>query len=467
MARWIVRFGFAMVLLLLPAMARGDDLPRYALKPGMILNYEEQAAKRSADGDSEYAWRSRAWVVGRDNTAAARVVVRQVLTKERKGEENADGDEIMTNFARFDVQPNGAIRFSPSRDSYVDPSAFFPRLPDDAKEEAEGWRSRDERDDATAAYRRVDNGEEEAAFVFEADQSSFREKIYEGRQHHVFHFDRDQGLIVRAEIARSFGAHMKSESNGTLELKAVATMAPAELETFRDEMDRYFDADEACREAWRKIVKAGDGAGAIVDEARTILTDARAGVTLPEPAAALDRLLKNLDGSAKSQVEDAKRFAEIFGKPAPGWGAVESPKDQAAAETEVNDLNGRPHSLAQYRGQVLVLDFWYRGCGWCMRAMPQVKKLADHYRDKPVAVFGMNNDHDEKDARFVVEAMKLEYPVIRSTSLAQRYGVFQFGFPTLIIVDQEGRVADIHVGYSPQLFERVSETIDRLLKSTE
>ena len=112
---------------------------------------------------------------------------------------------------------------------------------------------------------------------------------------------------------------------------------------------------------------------------------------------------------------------------------------------------------------MLVLDFWYRGCGWCMRAMPQVKEVARHYRGRPVAVFGMNNDRKEEDARFVVEKMALEYPVLRSEELPARYGVT--GFPTLVVIDREGKIADVHIGYSDHLFEDVTATVDRLLGS--
>ena len=56
---------------------------------------------------------------------------------------------------------------------------------------------------------------------------------------------------------------------------------------------------------------------------------------------------------------------------------------------------------------------------------------------------------------------QLEYPVLRSQELPGKYGVS--GFPTLIIIDQQGKVADIHVGYSDHLFEDVTATVDRLL----
>ena len=178
-----------------------------------------------------------------------------------------------------------------------------------------------------------------------------------------------------------------------------------------------------------------------------MLADARAKVTVPEAIAAIDDQLKNHNQFVKHQVDEAKRFAKLIGHPAPTW--------------EVKDLDGKTHTLDQYRGKVLVLDFWYRGCGWCMRAMPQVKEVAKHYRGRPVAVFGMNNDRKEEDAKFVVEKMALDYPVLRSEELPAKYGVN--GFPTLIVIDQQGKIADVHIGYSDHLFEDVTATVDRLL----
>jgi hypothetical protein len=97
-----------------------------------------------------------------------------------------------------------------------------------------------------------------------------------------------------------------------------------------------------------------------INQAHTILAEARAKVTIAEPIAALDQDLKNHDNHSKHKIDGAKRFAAVIGHPAPAW--------------EIKDLDGRTHTLEQYRGKVLVLDFWYRGCGWCMRAMPQVKR---------------------------------------------------------------------------------------------
>ena len=57
--------------------------------------------------------------------------------------------------------------------------------------------------------------------------------------------------------------------------------------------------------------------------------------------------------------------------------------------------------------------------------------------------------------------MALKYPTLKAEGLPQRFGVQ--GFPTLIVIDQQGKVHDIHVGYSPTLREEVGKQIQALL----
>jgi peroxiredoxin len=145
--------------------------------------------------------------------------------------------------------------------------------------------------------------------------------------------------------------------------------------------------------------------------------------------------------------DSAKRRAEVLGKPAYAW--------------DLKDLEGKTHTLADYRGKVVVLDFWYRGCGWCIKAMPQLNALVGQFEGRPVAVLGMNTDQVKEDAQFVIDAMGLKYETLRADGIPEKYGVQ--GFPTLIIIDPEGVVRDVHVGYSATLQDEVARTIEGLL----
>lgn len=436
-----------LTLLAAAGASRAGEVPRYGLKSGQVLTFEENQAFKGRNEDGHYRWTRRLWVVGRNAEGSWRVVVREGMKDVARGKTLAGDPHETVEYARFDVFPDGKVPPCPTLGSGVDPSHLFPRLPSDEKEASVGWTVSDDREGTTVRYEPLAGKTLDAGFDFVANQVSFMERIYEGKDRRTFHFDRKRGLVVRAEIERAYGAHMQGKGTGTLELTSIEELEPTKLAAFREEMDRYFDAQQAYRALFRKAETSGNEAGALLEKARTILADTRAKVTLPEPVAAIDQMVKNFDQSSKYQLEGAKRFAKVIGHSAPDW--------------EVKDLDGRTHTLKQYRGKVLVLDFWYRGCGWCMRAMPQVKQIARHYAGRPVAVFGMNNDRKEDDARLVVREMQLDYPVLRSDDLPGKYGVS--GFPTLVIIDQNSKVADVHVGYSPQLYEEVTAAVDRLL----
>lgn len=110
-----------------------------------------------------------------------------------------------------------------------------------------------------------------------------------------------------------------------------------------------------------------------------------------------------------------------------------------------------------------MLDWWYKGCPWCILAMPELTEVAQRYSDRPVAVLGMNVDKDPNDARFAVEKVKPGYPsLLAGRNLAKKYNVA--GYPTLFIVDKKGRVADVHFGYSKHMAADLSKKLDALLR---
>jgi thiol-disulfide isomerase/thioredoxin len=427
---------------------RAGEVPKYAPKPGQVLTYEENQTFKGSGENSAYRTTWRIWVVGKNDDGSLRMVVREAIKMlDEKG--GVANDAMPPTFARIDLNPDGTVPRTPLLGTRFDPSHLFPRLPGNEKEAAAGWQAHDERDDATTRYEPVDSkaNSDGSTVDFVADQSGYMEKIYEGKDRRTFHFDRSKGLVVRAEIERAFGSHLNSKVTGTLELQSIEELETGKLATFRDDMNRALEAHAEYRDIYRSVPTSGGEAATLLNKSRAVLADARAKVTIPEAIALIDDQLTQHNRFVKNQADEAKRFANLIGHPAPTW--------------EVKDLEGKTHTLEQYRGKVLVLDFWYRGCGWCMRAMPQVKEVAKQYRGKPVAVFGMNNDRKEEDAKFVVEKMALEYPVLRSDELPAKYGVN--GFPTLIVIDQQGKIADVHIGYSDHLFEDVKATVDRLL----
>ena len=214
------------------------------------------------------------------------------------------------------------------------------------------------------------------------------------------------------------------------------------------EADGHFAAQQDYAARFAEASKAPGEAQPLLAAATEALRVARGRTTMPIFAKALDAQIKQQDRNTHYFADQAEARRKVIG--------------QVAADWELEDLAGVRHTMHGYRGRVVVLDFWYRGCGWCIRAMPQMKQIADDFRDQPVVVLGMNKDQDVKDARFVADTMGLNYPtLVGAMAEPEKYHVQ--GFPTLVVVDPQGKIAEFHVGYSLNLRAEVGAAIRRLL----
>jgi thiol-disulfide isomerase/thioredoxin len=218
-------------------------------------------------------------------------------------------------------------------------------------------------------------------------------------------------------------------------------------------MNDAFSTYQAAQKDMWKLFKEGMSPQEIdvmVAKQKEILQKARAQITLPEFQALIDTGIAELQESLKYEKEEAQHRQDLFHAPAANW--------------KTTDLQGNPHALADYKGKIVVLDFWYRGCGWCMLAMPLVKAAAEHFAGKPVVFLAMTTDDPKsKDADFVVKNMGLTYPTLYAGDIAKDYKIS--GFPTLLILDQNGVVKDIDEGYSSNLRDKIEQKVDELLKA--
>ncbi len=126
-----------------------------------------------------------------------------------------------------------------------------------------------------------------------------------------------------------------------------------------------------------------------------------------------------------------------------------------APDFSATDAAGQPVKLSDYRGKVVILDFWATWCGPCMASMPHTQEVSAHYKDQGVVVFA--NCTSDTRAKFEqwVKVNQEKYPDIlwnhdpaeRGPTRASRakYGVE--GIPCQFIIDREGKVVDIVVGY--------------------
>jgi cytochrome c biogenesis protein CcmG/thiol:disulfide interchange protein DsbE len=138
-----------------------------------------------------------------------------------------------------------------------------------------------------------------------------------------------------------------------------------------------------------------------------------------------------------------------------------------APDFSLNDLAGKTVTLKQYRGSIVVLDFWATWCPPCRAAIPELVAMQKKYKDKKFVVLGISMDDPHKVTneylRAFSEKLKINYPVLRFDLkvLANYFGTEMPALPTLFIIDRNGLVRDKQVGFDADFFRGA---VERLLQ---
>jgi peroxiredoxin len=119
---------------------------------------------------------------------------------------------------------------------------------------------------------------------------------------------------------------------------------------------------------------------------------------------------------------------------------------KTAPDFTLNNSNGAPIKLADYRGQVLLLDFWATWCTGCKVEIPWFMEFQAKYADQGFSALGVAlDDEGWKLVRPYVESHPFNYPVVvGDADFAKVYGVTSL--PVTLLIDRNGKIADTHVG---------------------
>jgi thiol-disulfide isomerase/thioredoxin len=126
----------------------------------------------------------------------------------------------------------------------------------------------------------------------------------------------------------------------------------------------------------------------------------------------------------------------------------------AAPDFKLDDLDGKPLTLADSHGKVILLNFWATWCGPCREEIPDLIELQRKYKDR-LQIIGISVDDDDAGAvKKVVDATGINYPVaMASAEVRMAYGGIG-ALPTSFVLDSEGRVVQKHEGLrDPMLYE--------------
>ena len=135
----------------------------------------------------------------------------------------------------------------------------------------------------------------------------------------------------------------------------------------------------------------------------------------------------------------------------------------AAPDFTLPKIGGGTVTLSALRGQVVVMEFWATWCGPCRMSTPSVEAVYRTLKGRGVTALLINvGEKEEEITRWAGTRFTAAILMDQDQDVARRYGVQ--GIPTLLVIDQEGRIIHRHSGYSGGLEQHLSQALEALLQ---
>lgn len=137
-------------------------------------------------------------------------------------------------------------------------------------------------------------------------------------------------------------------------------------------------------------------------------------------------------------------------------------ENKAIREFHFTDLNNKTWDLSKLKGKVIVMNFWFIACDPCRREMPKLNELSAANRKNEVVFLALSPD-DKKAIGAFLEKRKFDYNIVPS-SLDYISSLNINSFPTHLVIDKQGIIREVFIGYRADIKEELQAKIDELVK---
>lgn len=136
-----------------------------------------------------------------------------------------------------------------------------------------------------------------------------------------------------------------------------------------------------------------------------------------------------------------------------------TPMDSPAPGFDLVDIQGERHRLADYRGRVVIVNFWATWCPPCIAELPSMQRAWEQLRPEGILLLGINVGEDRKTIEAFDQKHPVDFPLLVDADSTASDDWPIRGMPTTFVVDGQGRVAYVAIGArewdSPVLLDAV------------
>jgi peroxiredoxin len=127
-------------------------------------------------------------------------------------------------------------------------------------------------------------------------------------------------------------------------------------------------------------------------------------------------------------------------------------------------LNGESATLSQYKGQVVMLNFWATWCGPCQQEMPLLDQMYKKYKPAGFTLIGVNVDKDAPPVKQLLDRKPVGFPVLLdpASQVSKSYHVDEM--PSTVLIDRKGNIRYLHRGYKPGDENEYQDRIRQLIR---
>lgn len=227
------------------------------------------------------------------------------------------------------------------------------------------------------------------------------------------------------------------------------------------------DAEKGCREMLIDLYRSSGKANKALTVAENAIIE---GASTAGILSSFRELLR-ADGNDDEQISKNESSLRSRGRQAMARRVQQEFLNQAGIDGTFTTLDGKPVNIADWKGKVVVIDYWATWCGPCRQSFPSLQKLYERYRNDPNVVIAVVNVWERTEDRvktvkdFLAKNTSLTFPMYmdKDDSVVRKFGVT--GIPTKFYLGKDGRIQFKEVGLHPeeQFLEEATTRIEALL----